>query len=509
MSGNTPKLRITYDVETGGAIEKRELPFVVGILADLSGDPDLEKTPPLPFELRTMQDVDRDNFDDLMARVGPRVALDRIGSQLSGALAFSSLDEFSPARVADKLAAIDARFARQTGAVMSAENFQRLEASWRGMHYLVSRTATGTLLKLRVLNTSRKDLDDDLAKASDFDQSGLFKILSNAEFGTDGGTPYGLLVGDYAFGRSADDLRCLSKLAEVAAACRAPFIAAADAKLFDLPSFADLPKPRDLGKVFESRDLIEWHAFRDSEDSRYVTLTLPRVLLRLPHDVAAGAPAAGPFLWGNPAFVLAERIVDAFSRHGWIAAIRGVAGGGLVEGLPACGAHEGDGSMSGPTEVSIADRRARELNEQGFATIYRAREGTTAAFFGAPTVHRPQRHRDDQADSDARISASLPYVLAESRFAHYITAIMGNKIGSFLTRANVESYLNGWISQYVLLDDKAAEVVKAAYPLRAANVVVTDVPGRPGCYQAAVFLKPHCQFEESHAVVRFVQELPA
>lgn len=661
-----PRVRITYDVETGGAIEKKELPFIVGIFADLSGDLDPDKVAPPPIKDRKMVEIDRDNFDDLMRKIAPRVAIGKIknvlpgaaSETLSGAISFANLDEFAPAKVIEKVeplnaiynsrksirklqaksessdalqqffdlaigdtalhdslkgaydgkkpeelaavalpedvdklvkayyadkdgnedagrkaaiselvglyyqevilkmpegftrgaaammdqmvATIDAQLSAQLAEVMHAENFQKIEATWRGLHYLVSRSETGALLKLRVLDASKADLDNDLMKAVEFDQSGLFKMIYEAEYGTYGGAPYSLLVGDYEFGRNPGDIQRLEKLAEIASAAHAPFIAAADSRLFDLNNFSDLAKPRDLQKIFESDELIAWRAFRESEDSRYVTLTLPKILLRLPYgtemkdkNIANGkarrvpVPAEGlvyeelqsplpgedakAFLWGNPAFILAERITNAFSLYGWTAAIRGVEGGGLVEGLPVYTytSDEGDVSMICPTQVSITDRREKELNDLGFMAICHAKKSNKAAFFGGQTTNKPKTYISDLANSNAQISAMLPYILAASRFAHYIKVIMREKLGSFLTRGNVEDYLNNWISQYVLLDDNATQGMKAAYPLRAAKVSVTDIPGKPGAYNATIFLKPHFQLEELTTSIRLVAELPA
>lgn len=640
-----PRVKIVYDVETGGAIEKRELPFIVGIFADLSGQPAAELP---PVKDRKLVEIDRDNFNGVMASAAPAIKLNEIPNvlpggegNLSGVLTFSNLDDFGPleivkrvpamaalyqarCRIRDmhtksetsdplaqllekimapgdegkklrdelkttfdpakpedwkkvgtpefvksmltpeymlsdssqrenvldmigqftadiaaaapdgtdkgagklmtlRLADIDAALAKQLNLIMHAPALQSLEATWRGLFYLVSRSETGRMLKLRVMNISKQELLKDLQKAVEFDQSTIFKLIYEAEYGTYGGDPYSLLLGDYEFGRHPEDIELLYKMAEIAAAAHAPFISAAYARLFDLDSFEKLTRPRDLSKIFESVELDGWRSFRASEDSRYVTLTLPRVLLRLPYGPET-VPVEGmsfaeevdgrdasKFLWGNSAYILAERITNAFSLYGWTAAIRGVEGGGLVEGLPTYKFKtvEGDVEMVCPTQVAITDRREKELNDLGFMAICHCKGTNKAAFFGGQTTNLPKKYISDTANSNAQISAMLPYVLAASRFAHYIKVIMREKVGSFLTRANVEQFLNAWIAQYVLLDDNATQQVKAAYPLRAAQVTVTDVPGKPGAYRATVFLKPHFQLEELTTSIRLVAELPA
>lgn len=421
-----------------------------------------------------------------------------------------------------RIAQIDELLSKQLNEVMHHPDFQKLESSWRGLNYLVMNSETGTRLKIRVMSASRKEVQDDLEKAVEFDQSALFKQLYEEEYGTFGGHPYSCLIGDYEFGRHPQDVAMLQKLSNVAAAAHAPFIAAASAKLFDLDSFTNLGAPRDLAKIFESTELVDWRAFRESEDSRYVALALPHVLLRLPYGKDT-KPVDGfdfeedvdgrnhdKYLWGNAAWALAECINHAFSLYGWPAAIRGVEGGGIVEGLPAhtFRTDEGDIALKCPTEIAITDRREKELNDLGFISLCHCKGTNYAAFFGGATTQKPKLYNTNQANANARISAQLPYILASSRFAHYLKVIMRDKIGSFLTRGNVETFLNRWIADYVLLNDDAPQSAKAELPLREARVDVVEVAGKPGSYSATVFLKPHFQLEELTASMRLVAELP-
>ena len=426
----------------------------------------------------------------------------------------------------ERTGGIDTQIGQQLDVIMHAQNFQALEATWRGLSYVVSRSETGTLLKLRVLNANKDDLRKELEKAADFDQSCIFKMIYEAEFGTYGGSPYSLLLGGYEFDNSPNDMSLLSKMTQVAASAHAPFIAAAAPGLFGLDGFDKLAKPRDLSQLFESPEMAEWADFRNSEDSRYVALALPHVLLRLPYgkdsrpaegvkyeETVTGdnGPDHNAFLWGNAAYVMAERITYAYALYHWTAAIRGVEGGGLVDGLPIY-TYRDDANLVNmicPTEVSITDRREKELNDLGFIALCNCKGTGQAAFFGGQTTNLPRQYISDEANANAKLSGMLPYILAASRFAHYIKVIMRKKIGAFLTRGNIEGYLNTWIAQYVLLDDNAAQEVKASYPLRAAQITVTDVPGSPGSYKATVFIKPHFQLEELTTSIRLVADLPA
>lgn len=421
-----------------------------------------------------------------------------------------------------RIAQIDELISLQLNEVMHAPEFQKLEATWRGLSYLVSNTETSGQLKIRVLNASRNDLQKDLDSAVEFDQSALFKKVYEAEYGTLGGTPYSILVGDYEFGRHPQDMSLLEKISNVAAAAHAPFIGAPAPSLFDMESFSELGAPRDLTKIFETAETVKWRSFRASEDSRYVALALPHVLMRLPYGPKT-QPVEGvnfvedtdgrdhsKYLWGNAAWVLATRVTNAFAKYGWTAAIRGVEGGGKVEGLPShtFKTDEGDVALKCPTEVAITDRREKELNDLGFIALVHCKNTDYAAFFGGQTANKPKVYNTNEANANARISAMLPYMLVSSRFAHYLKVMMRDKIGSFMTKSSIQTYLNSWMAEYILLDDNASQSMKSRFPLREGRVDVYDVPGRPGVFRANIFLRPHFQLEELSASIRLVAELP-
>jgi type VI secretion system protein ImpC len=421
-----------------------------------------------------------------------------------------------------RIAAIDELISNQLNEVMHAPELQKIEASWRGLHYLVFQSETSTMLKINVLNVNKKDLLKDLNKASEFDQSEAFKKIHDPGYGTLGGVPFAALIGDYEFGRHPQDIELLEKMSNVAAAAHAPFIAAAGPEMFNWQSFTDLAGPRDLAKIFDNDLYIRWKSFRESEDSRYVGLTLPHVLLRLPYGKDT-VPVEGfnyeekvtgtdhnKYLWGNAAYAFGTRLTDAFSRYEWCAAIRGVEGGGLVEGLPthAFVTEDGDIASKCPTEIAITDRRENELSKLGFITLCHYKGSDNAAFLGAQSCQKAREYYSADATANARLSTQLQYMLAISRFAHYIKVIMRDKIGSFMSRENCEKFLNDWIANYVLLDDSAGQEAKAQFPLRQARVEVKDIPGKPGCYTAVAYLRPHFQLDELTVSLRLVARLP-
>ncbi|MBX6362564.1 MAG: type VI secretion system contractile sheath large subunit [Gemmatimonadetes bacterium] len=439
---------------------------------------------------------------------------------LQGAMTISPDTE---AMINARIAQIDHLVSIQLNEIMHHPDFQKLESSWRGLKYLLSQTETSVMLKIKVLNVSKKDLLRDLQRAPEFDQSALFKKVYEEEFGVFGGAPFGALIGNYEFGKSGQDVELLEKISQVAAAAHAPFIAGASPDMFNLESFQQLDAPRDLAKVFDTTEYAKWKAFRDTEDSRYVGLTVPRFLLRDPYgpttvpieafnyDEKVDGSDHNKYLWGNAAWALAARITNSFAKYGWCATIRGVEGGGLVEGLPVHNfrTDAGDIAMKCPTETPITDRREKELADLGFIPLVHCKGTPNAAFFSVQSCQKPKVYDKDAATANARISAQLPYIFAVSRFAHYLKAMMRDKIGSYSSRAEVERFLNDWISNYTISNDSAGFTLKAQKPLREARVEVVDVPGKPGAYRAVAFLRPHFQLDELTMSMRLVAELPA
>jgi type VI secretion system protein ImpC len=426
------------------------------------------------------------------------------------------------AMINSRIADLDAMISKQLNEVMHAEPFQKLEASWRGLHYFVQQTETSSTLKIKLMNVSKADLLKNFEKASEFDQSSLFKKIYEEEYGTFGGDPFGVLIGDYEFTRHPQDIALLEKMSGVAATAHAPFIAAAKPQLFNLESFTELSGPRDLEKIFDNEAYLKWNMFRKSDDSRYVGLCLPHVLMRLPYgketipveefdyEEAVDGRDHSKYLWGNAAYAFGARLTDAFARHEWCAAIRGVEGGGLVEGLPAhtFPTDDGDIATKCPTEIAITERRENELAKLGFIPLSYYKGTDTAVFTGAQSTQKPQIYLDADATANARLSTQLQYILACSRFAHFLKAMMRDKIGLFMSRDDAESFLNRWIANYVLLDDMASQDLKAKFPLRDARVEVSEIPGKPGSYNAVAFLRPHFQLEALSVSLRLVAKMP-
>jgi type VI secretion system protein ImpC len=421
-----------------------------------------------------------------------------------------------------RIAQIDRLVSTQLNEIMHAAEFQKLEGTWRGLKYLLSQSETSENLKIKVLNVSKKDLLKDLQRAPEFDQSALFKKVYEEEFGVFGGAPFAALVGDYEFGRSGQDIELLEKVAQVSAAAHAPFLTAASPEMFNLESYTQLDAPRDMGKVFDTTEYAKWKSFRQSDDSRYVALTMPRMLMREPYgpetvpieafnyDEQVDGTDHGAYLWGNAAWGLASRVTQAFASYGWCATIRGVESGGLVEGLPVHNfrTDSGDIAMKCPTETAITDRREKELADLGFVPLVHRKGSDNAAFFSVQSAQKPKVYDNPAATANARISAQLPYLFAVSRFAHYLKAMMRDKIGGYMTRDEVEKYLNRWINNYTISNDDAGLALKAQHPLKEARIEVVEIPGKPGAYRAVAFLRPHFQLDELSMSMRLVADLP-
>ena len=431
--------------------------------------------------------------------------------------------------IRNAIAAIDTKMSGQLAEVMHNEQFQKLEGSWRGLHHLVMNSETSKTLKLRMLNITKKELFKDLDKAVEFDQSTLFKKIYEEEFGTPGGEPYGSLIGDYEFTNHPDDIDLLEKVSGVAAAAHAPFISAADPKLFGFEDWEDLSKPRDIEKIFMSKKYTKWNSFRDTEDSRFVSLVMPRVLARLPYgattkpidefgyeEVALDADGEAlptsnqDYCWMNAAYVMGTNLTRSFAQTRWCTAIRGVENGGKVEGLPVHNFMSDDGDIDSqcPTEIGITDRREAELSNEGFLSLCHFKNTDYSVFFGAQTCQRPKKYNKPDATANAAISARLPYIMASSRIAHYLKCIARDKIGSFMERKDMEDFLRTWIAGYVLADDKPSAEMKAKYPLAEAQIDVQEIPGAPGSYNAVAILRPWLQMEELTTSLRMVAKLP-
>jgi type VI secretion system protein ImpC len=422
-----------------------------------------------------------------------------------------------------RIAQIDHLLSLQLNEILHHPAFQKLEGSWRGLKYLMDSSETGTGLKIRVLNATKKELLRDIEKAPEFDQSALFKKIYEEEYGVFGGAPFGALVGDYEFGKHPEDMALLEGVSHIAAQAHAPFVSAAAPELLNLESYTQLDAPRDLAKIFDSTEYAKWKSFRQSEDARYVALCLPRTLSRLPYgkdskpvdDFSYEEHVDGTdhskYLWMNAAYSLGARMTNSFATYGMCVAMRGVEGGGLVEGLPVHNFYtdEGDLALKCPTEVPITDRREKELGDLGFVPLVHCKGTDYASFFSVQTCQKPKKYDSDSANANARLSAQLPYVMAVSRFAHYLKAMMRDKIGSFMSREEASTFLNRWITRYVTPDDSASPATKAERPLREARIDVSEVPGKPGVYRAVAFLRPHFQLDELTVSLRLVAELPA
>ncbi|MGA2433846.1 MAG: type VI secretion system contractile sheath large subunit [Bryobacteraceae bacterium] len=421
-----------------------------------------------------------------------------------------------------RIAQIDHLLSIQLSEILHHPQLQKIEGTWRGLKYLLDQSETSAMLKIRVLNCSKKELLRDLQRAPEFDQSATFKKIYEEEFGIFGGEPIGAVVGDFEFGKHPEDIELLEKMSQVAAAAHAPFLTAASPDLINMESFTNLDQPRDMAKIFDTTEFAKWRGFRQSDDARYVGLCLPHVLMRLPYGrdtspVEAFSYEEGvdgtdhsKYLWGNAAYALAARLTQSFASYGWCASIRGVEGGGLVEGLPAhtFRTDEGDVALKCPTEIAITDRREKELADQGLIPLVHCKGTDYAAFFSAQSTQKPKTYDKEAANANARLSAQLPYILAVSRFAHYLKTIMRDKVGSFMSRTDCERFLSQWIMQYVTEDDNASPATKSQYPLREARVEVAEVPGKPGVYRAIAFLRPHFQLDELTVSLRLVAELP-
>ncbi len=424
------------------------------------------------------------------------------------------------------IAALDKKLTDQVNLILHHPDFQQLEGAWRGLHYLVNNTETDEMLKIRVMNISKKDLHKTLKKfkGTAWDQSPLFKKIYEEEYGQFGGEPFGCLVGDYHFDHSPPDVELLNQMAQISAAAHTPFLAGAAPTVMQFDSWQELTNPRDLTKIFQTPEYAPWRSLRESEDSRYIGLTMPRFLARLPYgsktdpveefdfeEDTEGA-TSDKYAWCNSAYAMATNITRSFKMYGWCTRIRGIESGGAVPDLPCHTFPTDDGGvdMKCPTEIAIADRREAELAKNGFMPLVHKKNSDFAAFIGAQSLQKPAEYDDPDATANANLAARMPYLFATCRFAHYLKCIVRDKIGSFKERSDMQRWLQDWINNYVDGNPgTSSETTKARKPLAAAEVQVEEVEGNPGYYSAKFFLRPHYQLEGLTVSLRLVSKLPS
>lgn len=424
------------------------------------------------------------------------------------------------------VAEIDKKLSEQVNEILHNSDFQDLEGSWRGLHYLVNNSETDTMLKIRVLNISKKDLQKTLKrfKGAAWDQSPVFKKLYEQEYGQLGGEPYACVVSDYYFDHSPQDVETLGELAKIGAACHAPVLSAAAPSLFGMENWQELGNPRDLQKIFSTPDYAAWRSLRESEDSRYLGITMPRFLSRRPYGAKSdpveefdfeedtSGQDASKYTWSNSAYAMAVNINRSYKQFGWCSRIRGIEAGGAVEGLPTHTFPTDDGGvdMTCPTEIGISDRREAELAKSGFMPLIHKKNTDLAAFIGAQSLQKPGTYDDPDATANAQLAARLPYLFATCRFAHYLKCIVRDKVGSFKGADDMQKWLQKWVTQYVDGDPAhSSEETKARRPLAAAQVVIEEDTSNPGYYNSKFFLRPHYQLEGLSVSLRLVSKLPS
>ncbi|WP_277185713.1 type VI secretion system contractile sheath large subunit [Caballeronia sp. BR00000012568055] len=435
----------------------------------------------------------------------------------------NAVERITQATVDSMIADLDQKLCAQVDAILHHDDFQKIESAWRSLKFLVDRTNFRENVKIQLLSVSKGKLLEDFEDSADITKCGLYKNLYTAEYGQFGGQPFGAIVANYEFGPGTQDVKLLQSVASVSAMSHAPFIAAAGPQFFGVDGYDQLPNLKDLSSIFEGPQYVKWNAFRESEDARYVGLTLPHFLLRVPYgadtvpakkfnykeDVSGGN---SQFLWGNAAFAFASRLTSSFADYRWCANVVGPQGGGTVGDLPVY-TYESMGELQNkiPTEVLISERREFELAEQGFIALTMRKNSDNAAFFSANSAQKPKffgnTKEGKEAELNYKLSTQLPYMFVVSRLAHYIKVIQRENIGTWKERVDLESELNTWIRQYVADMDNPAEGVRSRRPLRQAEVAVADVEGDPGWYRVDLKVRPHFKYMGASFTLSLVGKL--
>ena len=419
---------------------------------------------------------------------------------------------------------IDQKLTVQINVILHHPEFQALEATWRGLHFVACSADDSTDIKIKLLNISKRDLIRTLRKyrGTAWDQSPIFKRYYEEEYGQFGGEPFGVLIGDYYLDHRPEDVQLIADMAQIAAAAHMPFVAGAAPSVMQMDSWAELANPRDLTRIFQTPEYTAWRALREAEDSRYIGLCMPRFLARLPYGARtdpvevfafeedAEGPDASTYAWTNAVYAFASNMVRAFALYGWCARIRGIDSGGVVEDLPVPVFPTADGEVDirGVTEVALSERREAELASAGFMPLVQRKNEGIAAFVSAQSLQKPQTYDDPAASANAVISARLPYLFACCRFAHFIKCMVRDKIGSTMRREQLERWLDNWLTGYI---DGSPETSpddwKASHPLEDGRVVVEERSDQPGQYDARFYLRPHYQLEGLTVALRLVSRL--
>lgn len=424
--------------------------------------------------------------------------------------------------VDEMIAQLDAKLSLQVNEILHNEDFQKLESSWRSIKYLVDNTDFRQNIKIEFINASKQDLLEDFDDAPEVVKSGLYKQIYTAEYGQFGGKPVGAIIANYNFGPKAQDIKLLQDIASVSSMSHAPFVAAADKDFFGIESWDQLPNLKDLHSIFEMPQYAKWRALRESEDARYIGLTLPSFLLRLPYgqdtvpaktfNFQEEVSSDEQFCWGNTAFCFAARLNDSFAKYRWCSNIIGPQGGGAVENLPLYNFESmGQIQTKIPTRVLISERREYELAEEGFIALTMRKGSDNAAFFSANSVLKPKIFANTpegkEEEMNFRLSTQLPYMMIMNRLAHYVKVIQRENIGTWKERGDLDRELNKWISQYVTEMDNPDPTTRSKRPLRMAKIVVSDVAGDPGWYNVSIMARPHFKYMGANFTLSLVGKL--
>jgi type VI secretion system protein ImpC len=434
-----------------------------------------------------------------------------------------TVDKVSNALIDEFIAEIDQKLSAQLDAILHNPQVQKLESTWRSLKYLVDKTDFRENIKIEILNASKNELLEDFEDAPEIPKSGLYKVIYTAEYGQFGGKPYGNIIANYDFGPGPQDIKLLQYVAAVSAMSHAPFVAAAGPQFFGVDSFNELPNMKDLHSIFEGPQYTKWQSFRESEDARYVALTVPRFLLRLPYGKDTQPVKAfnyeenvsathNHYLWGNAAFAFATRLTDSFAKYRWCTNIIGPMGGGTVEDLP-LHQFEAMGAIQTkiPTEVLVSERREYELAEEGFISLTMRKGSDNACFFSANSVQKPKyfgiSEEGKNAELNYKLGTQLPYMFVANRLAHYLKVIQRENIGSWKERSDLERELNAWIRQYVADQDNPPASVRSRRPLRQAQITVESVEGEPGWYRVGMKVRPHFKYMGAFFTLSLVGKL--
>jgi len=470
------------------------------------------KAPPVPMISDNLQKVTEDVSNEDRFLSGLAVLVFNVDRKEG---------KFDKSKIQDMLLKIDRLVNAQINEIIHNEKFQKMESTWRGLADLLTSMKPKQNMALDFLDVSKEELAEDFENNSvDLANGALFRKAYIAEYDQFGGKPFGGIVGLFDFEYTPKDLFWLRQMGKVAAVSHAPFVSSVSPKFFGCNSSEELAQVKDLEGMLNQPKYGAWQTLRDTPESAYLGLCVPRYMLRLPWHPEKnpagdmnftedmGKHEDTKYLWGNSAILFAKNMFRSFETSGWCQHMRGPKGGGLVSGLPVNTFNiRGEDEIKLPIEFSIPDYRELEFANSGFIPLVYRKGSADACFFSVQSVKKAKKFKDAKDSENSQLVTNLSYTLSVTRIAHYVKCIMRDNIGSTADGPYIQKQLSAWISKYITTIPNPDDLTLRYFPFKNATVDVKSREGMIGWYDCQIAVLPHIQFEGMDVELRLESRL--